>query len=100
MKLSHFDRFRIDPANWRLGFLYFAKEDPRLVVRKRIAGMGFTLNFARPLAPPLLLIIIAIAATPLEALVGGRFQALVPAGKVLAILGLTVAANRLPSHPR
>jgi uncharacterized membrane protein len=37
-----------DPANWRGGWLgiYVASRDPHLIVRKRAAHMGWTLNFA------------------------------------------------------
>jgi len=43
-----------DNANWKLGAIYVCKEDPRVVVRKRIwrgggalsGGVGWTFNFA------------------------------------------------------
>lgn len=36
-----------DPANWKLGFLYYNKKDPRLFPPKRWS-MGWTMNFANP----------------------------------------------------
>jgi uncharacterized membrane protein len=48
------DLLRCDPANWKLGIIYFCRADQRLFVRKRWAGLGFTLNFARPMAVPVL----------------------------------------------
>ena len=45
-------RFTRDLNNWHFYFIYFCQEDPRLVVPKRIAGLGWTINFARPLAIP------------------------------------------------
>lgn len=47
-------RFTDDPRNWYLWFIYFCREDPRIAVPKRIAGLGWTLNFAHPWAVPFL----------------------------------------------
>jgi serine/threonine protein kinase len=47
-------RFTDDPKNWHLWFIYFCREDPRIAVPKRIAGLGWTLNFAHPWAVPFL----------------------------------------------
>jgi hypothetical protein len=41
-----------NPKNWKGYFFYFCKEDPRIIVPKRLRGLGWTLNFARPLAIP------------------------------------------------
>jgi uncharacterized membrane protein len=38
-----------NPAHWKLGFLYYSPEQPRLLVAKRY-GSPWTLNFARPAA--------------------------------------------------
>jgi hypothetical protein len=54
MKIDELHAIHRDPANWYLWFFYFAPADPRLVVRKRIHGLGWTVNFARPLAVPLI----------------------------------------------
>ncbi|MFN9113863.1 MAG: DUF5808 domain-containing protein, partial [Bacteroidota bacterium] len=35
-----------DPKNWKLGIFYYNKEDKRIFPPKRIASMGFTVNFA------------------------------------------------------
>jgi uncharacterized membrane protein len=37
-----------DPANWKWGFIYFNKEDPRLFPPKRVEMLGWTVNFANP----------------------------------------------------
>jgi hypothetical protein len=50
-----------NPDNWHLVFFYFAPEDPRIVVKKRLGIMGWTLNFARPMAIPFLASLIASA---------------------------------------
>lgn len=38
-----------DPAHWQGFILYYNPEEPRLFVRNR-TGLGFTLNFAKPVA--------------------------------------------------
>lgn len=52
--LSH---FTADAKNWYFHLFYFCREDPRIVVQKRIAGLGWTLNMARPMALPFLAIV-------------------------------------------
>ena len=47
-----FDRFSSDGGNWYFYFIYFNREDPRMIVPKRM--VGWTINFAQPLAIPLL----------------------------------------------
>ena len=46
------DALHRDPDNWRFYFFYVAPADPRIVVRKRIGRLGWTLNFGRPMAIP------------------------------------------------
>jgi uncharacterized membrane protein len=35
-----------DPNNWIWGMFYYNKKDQRLILPKRIAWMGLTINFA------------------------------------------------------
>jgi len=58
MEPTEHERLHADPANWKLGIFYFCREDGRVIVPKRIRGLGWTINFARPAA---LLWIAAIA---------------------------------------
>ena len=51
---------RDDDTYWKLGQFYFNKEDPALFLEKRF-GVGWTINFARPLAWILFLGIIGLA---------------------------------------
>lgn len=48
-----------DDEHWKLGFIYFNANDPSFTVEKRY-GIGWTINFARPLSWVLLVFIIAI----------------------------------------
>jgi len=39
------DRMIDDPMNYKWGIFYFNRKDSRILVPKRIRGMGWTLNF-------------------------------------------------------
>lgn len=53
-----------DKNNWkRIGF-YSCQRDPRIIVPKRIKWMGWTINFAHPLAIPTIFIIILLSVGP------------------------------------
>src|SRR5580698_7785049 len=60
MTLADLARFHSDPANWKLGIFYFCRADPRILVPKRIMGLGWTMNFGRPMAIPFLLFALAL----------------------------------------
>lgn len=61
MNTEDLDALHRNPDNWHLVFFYFAPGDPRIVVRKRLGIMGWTLNFARPMAIPFLVALIGSA---------------------------------------
>ncbi|SHG10746.1 hypothetical protein SAMN05444372_102284 [Flavobacterium micromati] len=48
-------RWHQDPNNWFLVLFYFNKEDKRIFPPKRIAWMGWTINFANPFSVGVLL---------------------------------------------
>ena len=75
-----------DPHNRRCG-VYFCKADPRVIVPKHRKWMGWTLNFARPSAVPVLLGMIALLVVPVVVVRadGGRTVANVVTG------GLSIA---------
>lgn len=52
------EKWHKDPNNWKLGFLYYNKEDQRLLPPKRIEWTGWTVNFANPKSIALLLAMI------------------------------------------
>ena len=94
------DHFQCDPANWKLGIFYFCRADLRMIVPKRIRGLGWTLNFARPLAVPFLGFILAVVYGVLElsrslgADGDARF-----AIKLLLALGIIALCYRLSKTP-
>ena len=40
------EKWHKDPNNWKFGGIYYNKEDKRIFPPKRIAWMGWTINFA------------------------------------------------------
>ena len=58
--ITDLTRFSSDPKHWHLYFLYFCREDPRILVPNRIAWLGWMLNFARPLAIPFSVILCGV----------------------------------------
>lgn len=54
-----------DPRNYKWGAIYYCKADPRAIVPRRFKWMGWTVNFARPSAIPVTVLLVAIVAVPL-----------------------------------
>lgn len=52
---------RTDDRYWRLGVFYFNRDDPAVLVEKRF-GIGYTVNFARPMSWTILLVIALLVA--------------------------------------
>lgn len=75
-----------DPRNYKWG-VYYCKADPRIVVPKRYKWMGWTVNFARPNAIPVTILLIAIILVP-AVLVE---QAKAPRSTVYLTLALSIA---------
>ncbi len=53
------DRMIDDRMNYKWGIFYFNRKDSRIVVPKRVRGMGWTLNFGNIYAYVLVILIIA-----------------------------------------
>ncbi|WP_220497690.1 DUF5808 domain-containing protein [Myroides sp. NP-2] len=49
-----------DSSNWKWGIFYFNKKDKRLLVPKRLAVLGITINFANPWSILLVLVLILL----------------------------------------
>jgi uncharacterized membrane protein len=49
-----------DDRYWKIGVLYFNRDDPALFVEKRF-GVGFTVNFAKPVVWAIIIAILAIS---------------------------------------
>ncbi|MEO8151212.1 MAG: DUF5808 domain-containing protein [Bacteroidia bacterium] len=48
------DEWHDDPANYRAGIFYYNPKDKRWFPPKRIAAMGWTINFSNPIAVSIL----------------------------------------------
>jgi hypothetical protein len=70
---SELDASAADGANWHWG-IYWCREDPRLVVPKRVKWLGWTLNLAQPGAWVLLmaLTVVPVAVIVFELWLGVR----------------------------
>lgn len=100
MNQTELDRISRDPNNWRLYFLYFCPADPRIIVPKRLRGLGWTLNFARLWALPVFGLIFAMVLGVLQLARSHGFTGEALFGiKVLLGLGLVALCHHL-SHPR
>ncbi|MEZ7514275.1 DUF5808 domain-containing protein [Flavobacterium frigidarium] len=55
------EKWHKDPNNWVMGIFYFNREDPRIFPPKRIAMLGWTVNFANPYSVAILLALLTIA---------------------------------------
>ena len=64
MKPTPYDDLWRDKANWKWGLLYYCKKDPRVIVPKKPAWMGRTLNFAQPKSYMVLLLTILAVSAP------------------------------------
>jgi len=54
------EKWSQDPDNWVLGMFYYNKKDKRILPPKRIAQLGWTVNFANPISVLVIVIIIVI----------------------------------------
>ena len=58
------DRLWVDPANWLPVGVYYCKDDPRLIVPKKVRSMGWTMNFAHASVWIALVILFVSATVP------------------------------------
>ena len=61
--MSEYETMRTDPGNWKLGIVYYCKDDPRLVVRNRLP-FGWAWNFAHAKVYVAILFAIAVFLIP------------------------------------
>jgi hypothetical protein len=83
-----------DPKNYKWGLIYYCKADPRAIVPKRVKWMGWTVNFARPSAIPIMLLLVAILLVPIfivTASGAGRGVVLVTGAAAITVLCLACA---------
>ena len=57
------DKWHKDPNNWKLGGIYYNKDDKRILLPKRIKWMGWTVNFANTKSVLFFIIILVVMFT-------------------------------------
>jgi hypothetical protein len=87
------DEFWDSPNNWSL--VYRCVKDPRVIVLRRRPWMGWTINFAHPLAWAVLIVIVTIAVGPGLLLFG---LGMVSAPFFLLTIGISIATVIGLSH--
>ncbi len=96
-------RLWADDQNWRGWWGYFCKADPRVVVPKRTPWGGWTVNFAHPMAVPVigLAVVIAVGPTLLLLALGVRDPSWLFAALVCSIVLLIGSSYYLSgaTHP-
>jgi len=83
-----------DPRNYKWGLIYYCKADPRAIVPRRLKWMGWTVNFARPSAIPVVGLLLAVLAVPIQILTAkgaATSIVLVTGGVALAVVCLLCA---------
>lgn len=86
MTRKELDELWASPNNWSL--VYRCDKDPRVIVPRRRPWMGWTINFAHPLAWPVLIVMVAIAVGPGFLVLG---LGIVSAPFFLVTLGVSIA---------
>jgi len=82
-----------DPRNHKWGLIYYCKADPRAIVPRRYKWMGWTVNFARPSAIPVVGLLLAVLAVPIRILTAKG----APTSLVLVTGGVALAV-RVPAR--
>jgi len=78
-----------DPRNYKWGLIYYCKADPRAIVPRRLKWMGWTVNFARPSAIPITLLLVALVSAPVWAVISmgaGTGLVLVTTGAAIVVM--------------
>ena len=90
-----------DPANWKSGVFYNCKADPRVIVPKRF-GIGWTINFARASAFPVIILSAVSIGLPLALLAlhgyAGTWIWLISIASALVIVSLVCWHFASPSR--
>lgn len=90
-----------NPSHWNKGIYYRCPEDPRVIVPKQQKWRGWTLNFAQPLAFPVLGLMMTFVGLPLGLLIasGHDPRHAVWWGVLAAILAVMAAVCAYAASP-
>jgi Family of unknown function (DUF5808) len=87
------ERIWSTPSNWSL--VYRCAQDPRIIVPRRRRWMGWTINFAHPLAWPVLILSVLFAIGPALLLL---FLGMLTPPLLLVTVAASIAALVALSH--
>ena|SRR5262249_13160540 len=93
MTRKELDELWASPNNWSL--VYRCANDPRVIVPRRRPWMGWTINFAHPLASVVVIVMVTIAVGPGLLLFG---LGIVSAPFFLLTVGVSIATAVGVSH--
>ena len=98
--VSRYERMRTDPANWKLGIVYYCRDDPRIIVRN-LLPFGWTWNFGHQKVYIALSIAIAAFLAPpfLAWQMGVRSALSLGIVLVTALVAIVFIASRLARDP-
>jgi hypothetical protein len=95
MNQPTYEELHANPAHWKLGIFYFCRADQRVLVPKRIQGLGWTINFARPSALLWIAAVIGFAwGTVALARSAGASENVVMTVKLVLALGIILFCHR------
>lgn len=98
--LSKLEQNRTDPAHWKLGAIYYCKDDPRVVVRN-LLPIGWSWNFAHRLVYPAIAATIGLFLLPLIAAWQYEIQSPLAYGLIFLteLVVVVLLADRLSREP-
>ena len=98
--MSKYETMRTDPANWKLGIVYYCNDDPRIIVRN-LLPFGWTWNFAHKKVYFAILAAIALLLVPsfLAWHMGVRSTLAIGIIIIVAFIAVVLVASRLARDP-
>jgi hypothetical protein len=89
-----------DKSNWRFYFIYCCREDPRLIVPRRIKWFGWTVNFAHLRAVGLLALVCVVVCLPffIESKLSVATPVVLIVTMVIVIVGIVVLCAYMSSR--
>ena len=98
--MSKYEAMRTDPANWKMGFVYYCAQDSRIVVRQRLP-VGWTWNFGHPKVYLAILIAVLVFLSPpvLAWWLGIRSTLALGLITLMAFFVIVIVASRMSRDP-
>ena len=97
---SKFESMRLDDRHWKLGSIYYCKQDPRVVVRNRFF-IGWAWNFGNRFVMPAICLAITLFGLPatIAFWMGVRSRIAIGSILVLSLIAIMTLASHLSREP-